>query len=393
MTHDTGHSRDGTTQSTTHASHADLHASSGERLRHDSSPAAILAAAAEVLLPRRRTDPGIHWPFGRRARERRARRRARREAITRQRHAFISAASAVLAGHTGPMAPTHDDHTRHNRDYTGSAPDVGDSGLLPDVPVPEPVRDGSPPLSPARAPDRRSQLRVITLLAVVVVAVAVAALWFSRGDSETDTASKAGTDQPLQTSHRDPGGSVTPGSSTPSGDGEELSPIPPIPSGGVTPVVPPAADVTDPDDVKIVDPPHGNPSATELSTPEGAVRAWLARWCPFRYTDQFAAAEQRAKAAMTDAGWTTFNPVSNDAVPDSWAQTVAARESGLCGAPTAAVSPEAPRSDTSAIVIASIDRVITAPGQAPYVEHISEVRVVQRGTDGLWRVDLPTNGG
>jgi len=137
----------------------------------------------------------------------------------------------------------------------------------------------------------------------------------------------------------------------------------------------------------------------ELSTPEGAMRAWLARWCPFDYTDPVGTAERRTQPAMTEAGWATLNPDNDTPTADqaraSLEKTVAARESGRCAEPVAAISPEAPRSNSSAIVIGTVTRVITsdAGGQAPYVEQLTEVRILRRGSDGLWRVDLATTGG
>jgi hypothetical protein len=137
------------------------------------------------------------------------------------------------------------------------------------------------------------------------------------------------------------------------------------------------------------------------------MRAWLSRWCPFDYTDPFGTAERRAQPAMTDAGWATLNPDNDTPAADrlraSWEQTVAARESGRCAHPDAATSPQAPHSDTSAIVIGTVTRVITtdsagdtaggSDGPGAYVEQVSEVRIVRRGPDGLWRVDLATSGG
>jgi hypothetical protein len=137
-----------------------------------------------------------------------------------------------------------------------------------------------------------------------------------------------------------------------------------------------------------------------MGSPDGVMRAWLSRVCPFDFTDAFGTAERRAKPAMTDAGWATINPDNDtpraERAHASWDTTVVARESGRCAEPAATISPEAPRSDASAVVIGATTRVITAragDGQAPYVEQLSEVRIVRRGTDGLWRVDLATAGG
>lgn len=121
--------------------------------------------------------------------------------------------------------------------------------------------------------------------------------------------------------------------------------------------------------------------------------AWMARWCPFSYTDQLGAAEGRARAVMTADGWAQFDPVARDRARDSWAKTVAAKEAGRCSAPAVTISPEAPRSGNSAIVIGVADRVISGARTAPYVEHVGGTRVVLRGSDGRWRVDTATQGG
>jgi hypothetical protein len=72
---------------------------------------------------------------------------------------------------------------------------------------------------------------------------------------------------------------------------------------------------------------------------------------------------------------------------------VAERQSARCSAPRVLVSPEAPRSETSVIVIGQIQRVITAGSGARWVDTLTSTRVVLRGPDGLWRVDSATTGG
>jgi hypothetical protein len=119
----------------------------------------------------------------------------------------------------------------------------------------------------------------------------------------------------------------------------------------------------------------------------------LARTCPFSFRDAFGAAEQRGESAMTANGWNNDNPANNQQAQTSWSETVSAQEVGQCGAPTAAVDPEAPGDASSAIVIGSIERVVTGPGEAAYVETVNATRVVLRGADGLWRVDVATQGG
>jgi hypothetical protein len=106
---------------------------------------------------------------------------------------------------------------------------------------------------------------------------------------------------------------------------------------------------------------------------------------------------------MTSDGWSTLDPGDGDEADQrartSWATTVAARESGRCAHPIAQISAEAPRTATSVIVIGAVTRVVTSAGHTgatagqPYAEQLSVARVVRRDMDGLWRVDLPTEGG
>jgi len=121
--------------------------------------------------------------------------------------------------------------------------------------------------------------------------------------------------------------------------------------------------------------------------------AWLRRWCAFTWTDAPGTAERRALPAMTAAAWTLFDPARSERALASWQRTVAAQESGRCSAPRAIVSPEAPRSPRSAIVLVTADRVVTGMNGAAYVEQVRETRIVLREDDTLWRVDTATEGG
>ncbi|MFC4859191.1 hypothetical protein [Actinophytocola glycyrrhizae] len=309
------------------------------------------------------SGPGL-LPFGRRARDR----RARNQAVTdeaRRRRAQLRLTAANL--------------------------------------VENPRAAGSPTVR--RTVERRSRLRVVFGLTAVVVAVALAALlWSSPEPVDPSTA----VSQSPQSSGTGTFSTSTAVSKTGGTDAGSLPARPPIPPGGVTPLTPGPDTTVDPNSVQVVPIPTGPPTRTDLATPEAAMRAWLARLCPFTYTDPFGTAEQRARPAMTDNGWSTLNPLnggSNEDVADqrarvSWDKTVAARESGRCTQPVAQISAEAPRTTISVIVIGGATRVITSTGRtrestaaSPYVEQLSEVRVVRRGTDGLWRIDLPTEGG
>lgn len=301
--------------------------------------------------------PGV-WPWGRKARQR----RARREEITllvRRRHRRLR---------------DRFDDQQHNH------------GRLP-------LQWRSQPRKPVR-------WVAIGMLATVAL-VAVYALWMADRPSSSGPVgilAEAGV----------PSIEVTPGPSSPgttsahpgtrpgSSPSRELrSPPEMLPSTGVAAVTPRAPAAADrPDDVVLADRPTGPATTHELATAERAVAAWMARWCPFDSRDSFGESERRARSAMTDTAWSAWNPEINERARRSWNTTVQARETARCAAPTAAVSPEAPRTAHSVIVLASTKRVISAEGAAgKYVETLTATRVVIRGADGLWRVDAATEGG
>jgi hypothetical protein len=290
------------------------------------------------------------WPFGQRARTRRDRNRRAAHDARRRRAAFQQAFEA-------------------------------------------PRQDPSPRPSRPRPVDRRTHRIVIAALAGLAVAVLAAAVWL--GGSPDSHPSTQPAPLPAATTTTSPvpvTSEPAPLSPSPSGTAA-VPPQPPIPSGGVTPITPRPQTTVNPRSVVVVDPPAGDPTPTELATPDGTLRAWLARLCPFDYHAPFGTAERRARPAMTDTGWTILDPAQNPGARASWDRTVAARESGRCAQPTALVSPEAPRTPTTAIVIGAVTRVVTPDGGQPYVEQLSEVRIVRQGADQLWRVDLPTEGG
>jgi len=244
-----------------------------------------------------------------------------------------------------------------------------------------------------RPVERARNVTVIASLGVVVLAV-VAALWWTgtRNAPEhstptvlvprSSTVSTTGSPLTLHT----PSPSSPPASSS-------LPPVAPIPAGGVTAITPTAPAPIAADTVDLDPVPTSAPEAGELSTPENAAVAWLRRWCTFTWTDPLGTAERRAQPAMTAAAWTLFDPARSERALASWQRTVAAQESGQCSAPRAIVSPEAPQSPRSAIVLVTADRVVTGATGAPYVEQVRETRIVLREDDTLWRVDTTTEGG
>lgn len=318
------------------------------QLEPDASVREIARAARRAFLGRDllRSGPGL-WPFGQRARTRRDRNRQAIDNAQRRRAEFQQAFEAPRA----------------------------------DAP------------SRARPVDPRTNRIVIAALAGLAVAGVAAAVWLG-GDANPDPSTSAVPPATASTTISALDSIVPSPNSATAGGTVAVVPQSPIPASGVAPITPrPHPTNVAPDAVVVVDPPAGDPTPAELATPEGAVRAWLSRLCPFDYHQPFGTGEQRARAAMTETGWRSTDPAQNPALRSSWEHTVAARESTRCAEPTALISPEAPRSASAVIVIGDVTRVITPDGGASYVEQLAEVRIVRLGADGLWRVDLNTDGG
>jgi hypothetical protein len=332
----------------------------------------------------RRPGPSV-WPFGRRARERRDRHRAVVREAQRRRTRFRT----MLNGHTGIDRP-------------GEGDPAGEGD-----PTASELRDRQPV-------DRRTRLVVILGLLAVVAMVMIATVWSGHTDDHDhdlrDAAAVTASPPPAPGSTLDTIADSASWSqslgSTPSAGSSSLPALAPIPPGGAVAVTPDGGPAIDARSVRVVAPPAGAPTGHEIESPQTAMGAWLSRLCPFSPEDQFGAAEQRARAAMTASGWASLDPFDGDQqdrrARASWDQTVAAGESGRCAVPTTQLSPEAPRSATWAIVIGSANRIVStrraanrssALGEEPYVEQVSAVRVVRRGADGLWRVDVQAEGG
>lgn len=241
-------------------------------------------------------------------------------------------------------------------------------------------------INPAEITPRRNATVIATGCSIVAGLLALG-WWFSSGNDESPQPQQAVPQAPSLPTAPPPS---APQTSVPEGN-PGLSPIDPIPPGGVAPIAPrPHTPAANPATVPVVPAPSGPPSTAELSTPESAAQAWMARWCPFDSREPYGAAEQRAQATMTELGWSEFAP--RESGRPSWDKRVAAGESAQCSAPQAEIRPEAPRSTTSAIVRITAQQVITGRDGA-YVEKLAEQRIVQRGPDGLWRIDTATKGG
>lgn len=314
----------------------------------DLSPAQAARQTGDALFGRDLIEPGRWgWPFGQAAHQRREQRAAVRERTRARRQALA-------------------------QQWKGSSPG----------PVPGRWR----PVARSR------NLAVIATLVTVVAAVMGLGWWITSGQSRPVPAAQDGAAAPVPSASVAPSASSPPPSQPNVGGG--LSQRDPIPSGGVAPIVPPAPKPgPDPRSVTTVPVPSGPPTRAELSTPESAARAWMARWCPFDYREPYGTSQRRARPAMTELGWSSFNPADSDRGRMSWDKTVAAKETARCSAPSAQIVPEAPRSSDTAMVQVTARRVVTGPGAAPYVETLTQTRIAKRGPGGLWRVGMSTRGG
>ncbi|GGM15880.1 hypothetical protein [Nakamurella endophytica] len=135
------------------------------------------------------------------------------------------------------------------------------------------------------------------------------------------------------------------------------------------------------------------PTDRDLSTPTGAVRAWLARTCAADWRRPFGASVTLARPAMTGREWTVEDP-ARDREGRAWweAQVVPGRQLLMCGGFTAALSDGHQASSTFARVVFTADKVLTEPGRSARVWRTAGVRQVVL-SDGRWLVDAAVVGG
>lgn len=315
----------------------------------DPRPGAAARRAVSGTFGRDLIGPGPGWPFGRKAKQRRAR-RDEIEATAARRRTDLQAS------------------------LFGRADGVSD--------VPRRSR-------PTSTTPRQRALALSGIAGVVAVVLGVS--WFATSGNDTPAAAP----EPLPPAPVPSSSTVAPSSTAsqaPSATGG-LEPVEPIPPDGVAPIVPPPPRPLDPNAVSTVPAPQAPPTAGELASPEQAAVAWMARWCAFDHRQPYGTSQLRAKPVMTELGWSAFDPAGSDRGRASWEKTVAAGENGACSTPKAVISPEAPRSESTAIVIVSAERVVSGRDADPYVESLSETRIVQRDEAGQWRVDAATRGG
>lgn len=138
------------------------------------------------------------------------------------------------------------------------------------------------------------------------------------------------------------------------------------------------------------------PTATggALGDPASAATAWMAAWCPFDARDAATTAppSTSARGYMTSTSWDAFATQSTLPGAMTWESAVQDQAVATCTAPQALVSPEAPRSTTTAIVQVRADRTITDATGTQTVQQLVEQRVMVRD-DGRWFVDIATVGG
>ena len=203
---------------------------------------------------------------------------------------------------------------------------------------------------------RRGRPRLVaTLLAAVVIAIAVAGWWM--------------TETPVPTA--------------PSVDSTDtLLAATDLPSY--------LSDTTGSADTKAATPKNEPPLASpELTSPQAAAASWLAAWCPIDPHRNPDAALAAIRAAMTDAGWAQFN-----ATPE---HSLASGVPGLtasCDAPQARIVSRPPGTDLMVVVaVSAIRTVIDAEHGGTRRFRIDRRQYVVRGADGFWRVDVAPVGG
>lgn len=140
-------------------------------------------------------------------------------------------------------------------------------------------------------------------------------------------------------------------------------------------------------------PPDPGPIAAVSSSarkkPLTTAKAWFAVVCGSKFTEQFGARFTATKAALTREAWAYADP-DRDVRGRQWWQGVQAnRETRTCTNMQAArFEGPAPVGRDQIPVVLTADRQVTSDqtGQIPRRETISELRMIMRGTDGLWSV-------
>lgn len=204
-----------------------------------------------------------------------------------------------------------------------------------------------PPMSAAR---RRTGLVAVVAVTCAVIGVA----WWASSNTSTTPAAPAAA---------------------------PASPVVPVATSSASTVVPTA-------------PTGASAAGDALGDPTSTAAAWMAAWCPFDARETSAAPPPATSAQryMTSTSWDTFATQSTLPGGMTWESAVQDQAVATCTAPQALVSPEAPRSTTTAIVQVRADRTITDATGAQTVQQLVEQRVMVRN-DGRWFVDIATVGG
>jgi hypothetical protein len=200
---------------------------------------------------------------------------------------------------------------------------------------------------------RRRPAMVATLLAAIVIAIAVVGWWMSLA--------------------------------TPAASSDDKSDMPAAPTNPVVAETRSATFLVTGDSR-----PGPGQITIEPDSPEEAASAWLAAWCPGDPHQSKYVADDAIRDLMTAAGWAEFRTTPG--------QTTAGLRPGLtasCDTPKARVVSRPPDTDSAVAVQVSATRTLTdvtksAPARTFGIERR---QYVVRGDDGRWRVDVAAVGG
>lgn len=131
------------------------------------------------------------------------------------------------------------------------------------------------------------------------------------------------------------------------------------------------------------------PASPDLASPEAAAASWLAAWCPIDPNRNPDAVAEAIRAAMTAAGWAQFTATPGQATADGVPGVTAS-----CDPPRARIVSRPPGTDRVVVVAVSATRTVTDAGPVGTRSFLIELReYVALDEDGLWRVDVAAVGG
>lgn len=128
---------------------------------------------------------------------------------------------------------------------------------------------------------------------------------------------------------------------------------------------------------------------TARKNPLTAAKVWFGVVCGSKFTEPFGARFTATRAALTREAWAYADPARDVRGRQWWQGVQANRETRTCTNMRAArFQGPAPAGPNQVPVVLTADRQVTSDqtGQIPRRETISELRMMMRGTDGLWSV-------